>query len=70
MPSCLLVCESCDNRQAFFLNEADIGKLHEGNTTSKHCMRCHAMTNWTFLHVDPRTGRDRRSGTDRRDNPS
>ena len=70
MPSCLLVCESCDNRQTFFLNEAEVGELREGNTTSKHCMRCHTMTSWTFLIVDRRTGRDRRGGADRRDRRS
>jgi hypothetical protein len=70
MPSCLLVCESCDNRQTFFLNEADVAELRDGNTISKHCMRCHTMTSWTFLFVDRRTGRDRRAGEDRRDRPS
>jgi len=70
MPTCLLVCESCDNRQTFFLNEAELDGLREGNTTSKHCMRCHTMTSWVFLIVDRRTGRDRRSGTERRDKPS
>ena len=70
MPSSLLVCESCNNRQSFFLNEADVGELRNGQTTSKHCMRCHTMTNWTFLFVDRRTGRDRRSDTDRRSRPT
>jgi hypothetical protein len=70
MPTCLLVCESCDNRQSFFLNEGEVEGLREGNTSSKHCMRCHTMTSWTFLFVDRRTGRDRRGGTDRRDKHS
>ena len=70
MPSCLLVCETCDSRQTFFLNEADVGELRDGSTTSKHCMRCHTMTNWTFLHVDRRTGRDRRGGGERRQRSS
>ena len=70
MPSCLLVCEGCDNRQSFFLNEAEVEELHDGQTTSKHCMRCHTMSDWTFLFVDRRTGHDRRTGADRRSRPS
>ena len=70
MPSCLLVCESCDKRQSFFLNAAELEELHNGQTTSKHCMRCHTMTNWTFLLADQRTGHDRRTGMDRRGKPS
>ena len=70
MPSCLLVCETCNNHQPFFLNEAQIEELRNGQTTSKHCMRCHTMTQWTFLLVDRRAGRDRRAGIDRRANPS
>jgi len=70
MPSCLLACEGCDNRQSFFLNEAEVLELHNGQTTTKHCMRCHTMTPWTFLIVDRRTGRDRRGGTERRSKPT
>ena len=70
MPSCLLACEGCDNRQSFFLNEAEVLELHNGQTTTKHCMRCHTMTPWTFLIVDRRTGRYRRGGTERRSKPT
>ena len=70
MPSCLLVCETCNSRQAFFLNQAEIEELRNGQTRTKHCMHCHSMTQWTFLIVDRRTGRDRRAGSDRRTNPS
>jgi hypothetical protein len=70
MPSCLLVCESCDHRQNFFLNEAEAEEIRGGQTLTRHCMRCHTMTNWTFLFVDRRTGRDRRTGTERRTRPT
>ena len=68
MPSCLLICETCTNRQAFFLNEAEVEELRNGQSATKHCMRCHTMTQWTFFLVNRRTGRDRRTGYDRRQN--
>lgn len=66
MPTSLLKCESCDNRQTFFLDEATVEEMREGKTTAKHCLRCRATTDWTFTMVDRRTGRDRRNSDDRR----
>ena len=70
MPTTLLTCESCGNRQTFFLDEATVTELKGGKTVPKHCLRCRATTDWVFALVDRRSGRERRLGGDRRDEPS
>ncbi|MBI2819314.1 MAG: hypothetical protein HYX73_04975 [Acidobacteria bacterium] len=67
MPTTLLICESCGNRQSFFLDEAIVSELKSGKTVPKHCLRCRTTTDWVFALVDRRSGRDRRQGGDRRD---
>jgi hypothetical protein len=66
MPTTLLICESCGNRQSFFLDEATVAELKDGKTAPKHCLRCRTTTDWVFALVDRRSGRDRRQGDDRR----
>ncbi|MSO18917.1 MAG: hypothetical protein EXQ56_00385 [Acidobacteria bacterium] len=66
MPTSLLTCESCGNRQTFFLDESIVTEMRGGKTTPKHCLRCRATTDWVFKMVDRRTGRDRRNSEDRR----
>lgn len=69
MPTSLLTCESCGNRQTFFLDEGTVEELRAGKTAPKHCLRCRATTEWTFHMIDRRTGHDRRSSNnDRRGN--
>jgi len=70
MPTTLLICESCGNRQSFFLDEATVVELKGGKTAPKHCLRCRTTTDWVFALVDRRSGRDRRHGGDRRDEPT
>lgn len=67
MPTTLLTCESCSNRQSFFVDEATVVELKAGQTVPKHCLRCHTTTEWAFALVDRRTGRERRLGSDRRE---
>jgi hypothetical protein len=69
MPTTLLTCESCGNRQSFLLDEATVAELKAGKTAPKHCLRCRATTDWVFFLIDRRKGRDRRQGGDRRDEP-
>ena len=69
MPTCVLICESCSNRQTFFLDEAIVAELQNGKTVPKHCLRCRTVTDWTFASVDRRSGRERRQETNRRENP-
>lgn len=69
MPTCLLVCESCGNRQTFFLDEMEVEEMRNGKTVPKHCLRCRTTTDWVFALVDRRSGRDRRHGSDRRSGP-
>jgi hypothetical protein len=69
MPTTLLICESCGNRQTFFLDEGTVAELKTKKTVPKHCLRCRTTTDWVFAMVDRRTGRDRRQGGDRRDEP-
>ena len=67
MPTTLLICESCGNRQSFFIDEATVTEIKGGKTVPKHCLRCRTTTDWVFALVDRRTGRDRRQGGERRD---
>lgn len=71
MPTTLLTCESCGNRQSFFLDEATVADLRTNHkTVPKHCLRCRTTTDWVFAMVDRRSGRDRRQGGDRRETSS
>jgi hypothetical protein len=67
MPSSLLICESCGNRQTFFLDEPSLEEVKNGKTVTHHCLRCRTTTDWSFARVDRRTGRERRLGSDRRE---
>jgi hypothetical protein len=66
MPTSLLICKSCGNRQTFFLDGSTVEEMGNGTTASKHCLRCRATTDWTFQMIDRRTGRDRRNASDDR----
>ena len=70
MPTTLLICESCGNRQAFFLDEATVEEIRQGKTVPKHCLRCRTTTDWVFALLDRRTGGARRQGGDRRGEPN
>jgi DNA-directed RNA polymerase subunit M/transcription elongation factor TFIIS len=70
MPTTLLTCESCGNRQTFFLDDASVKEMQGGKTTPRHCLRCRTTTDWVFTLMDRRSGRDRRQGGDPTDESS
>ena len=64
MPTTMLTCESCGNRQAFFLDDATVAELKGGKTVLKHCLRCRTTTDWGFAVADRRSARERRNEPD------
>jgi hypothetical protein len=67
MPSSLLICESCGNRQTFFLDEPSLEEVKSGKAITRHCLRCRTTTDWSVVRTDGRSGRERRWGDDRRE---
>lgn len=66
MPAYVLTCPSCGRLRSFFLHDLNVSELEREKYLKKPCPICKTQTNWMFTFQERRSGRDRRSGLERR----
>jgi hypothetical protein len=62
----VLKCEGCGQRRSLLIHEGELPALDSKKPVERHCPTCRTMTNWVFAFPERRSGRERRSGSDRR----
>ncbi len=62
----VLKCEGCGQHRPFLVHEGELSALDTKKPIERHCPTCRTMTNWVFAFPERRSGRKRRSGSDRR----
>ncbi len=66
MPTCVLRCESCRVHTPHFIHEEMLPEVQSGKAVPKHCPVCRTTTDWMFVFLERRSGRERRQIADRR----
>jgi len=66
MPTYVFKCEGCGGHKPFLIHEGELPDPPGKNPVQKQCPTCRTLTNWTLTFAERRTGRERRTTSDRR----
>ena len=62
--------EGMRHRASFYVDTDMLVEAQEGTSVSRHCPVCRKTTNWAFVCLERRSGRDRRQDSNRRTHTS